>query len=177
MQHALLVLAFLLTTTSRLPAPIQEVPESPTPAPEQSAKPKPKRTTKPKATSENSEISTKRQTSSAPPRSQLTPQRNPFDGTWRGTILCGLAGNRDLTFQVSANGKVLTTNAHFFDWLKTLTPTCDGHTMTWKTTPIQTWTLTPSADGQTALVTGNDPGALFGFGAFNSSAIFRKTSP
>ena len=42
-----LVLALLLVGTHQLPAPIQEVPESSTPAPEQSAKPKPKRTTKP----------------------------------------------------------------------------------------------------------------------------------
>ena len=166
----LLVAALLFVSAHRLLAPISELSESPTPS-EHLAKPKAKRT---KVTSENSESSTKRQTSSTPPRSQPTPQRNPFDGTWRGIILCGLAGNVDLTFQISANGKVLTTNAHFFDWLKTLKPTCDGHTMTWKTTPIQTWTLTPNADGQTALVTGNDPGALFGFGAFNSSADFSQ---
>jgi hypothetical protein len=168
LRFALLAVMLLLITAHRLPAPIHEIPESPRPAPEQSAKSK--------TTSENLENSTKRRTPSPLAKSQAAPQRNLFDGTWRGTILCGLAGNVDLMFQISANGKVLTTNAHFFDWLKTLTPTCDGHTMTWKTTPIQT-TLTPSADGQTALVTGNDPGAVLRFGAFNSSAIFRKTSP
>src|SRR4051812_3546610 len=41
----------LLATAHRLPAPIQEVPESPTPATPQSAKPKPKRTIKSKVTS------------------------------------------------------------------------------------------------------------------------------
>jgi len=51
----LLVLTLLLVTAHRLPAPIQEVPESPTPVPEQSAKPKPKRTIKPKVSSEDSE--------------------------------------------------------------------------------------------------------------------------
>jgi hypothetical protein len=45
----LLVAALLLVTAHRLPAPIQEVPESPTPAPEQSANPKPKRTIKPES--------------------------------------------------------------------------------------------------------------------------------
>ena len=78
---------------------------------------------------------------------------------------------------VDGSGTVLTTNAHFGDWRKTLTPTCDGRTMTWNTTSIQIWTLTPNPDWQTALVTGTDPGSLFGFGAFNSSATFRKTSP
>src|SRR5438046_10693239 len=86
MKHALLVLAFLLATTSRLPAPIQEVQESPTPAPEQSAKPKPKRTVKPKVTNENSESSTKRQTPSPIPKNQATPNRNLLDGTWDGTL-------------------------------------------------------------------------------------------
>src|SRR5229473_7618994 len=41
MAPFLLGLCLLFTTTERLPAPISEVPESPTPAPEQSAKPKP----------------------------------------------------------------------------------------------------------------------------------------
>jgi hypothetical protein len=171
-----LMLALLLITAQRLPAPIQELSESPTPAPRQSAKPQPKRSSKPKVTNENSVGSTKRLTPLLP-QGKPTPQRILFDGTWRGTIECGLAGDKDITFQVSANGTVLTTNIHFFDWPKTLTPTCDGHAMTWKTTAIQTWTLTPNSDGRTAVVTGNDPGALFGLGAFNSSAIFRKMSP
>jgi len=63
----LLVAAFLLVTAHRLPAPIQEVPESPTPAPTvASAKPKPK--PKPKSTD----------TESTSPSRQL-------DGVWMGT--------------------------------------------------------------------------------------------
>jgi hypothetical protein len=54
----LCVIALLIIFPLRLPAPIQEGPESPTPAPEQSAKPKPKRTIRPKVTTENSESST-----------------------------------------------------------------------------------------------------------------------
>ena len=77
----LLTVALLLITAHRLPAPIQEVPESATPAPEESAKSKPKRTTKAKGTSESSENSTKRQTASSP---QTQPNKNPtpFAGTW-----------------------------------------------------------------------------------------------
>jgi hypothetical protein len=78
-------LLFLLVTSQRLPAPIQEVPEGPTPPPEQSAKPKPKRTANPKATSESSETSTKRQTPSPSPKTQATSQRK-FAGTWKGTL-------------------------------------------------------------------------------------------
>ena len=166
-----LVTVLLLSTAHRAPAPISE--ESPTPAPEKSTQPKPKQTTK--KASESSESSAKEKTSSPAPRP--TPNRNPFDGTWRGIIRVGLAGDHDLTFQVSASGTVLTTNARFPDWSKTLTPTCDLHTMSWKTTSIQVWTLTPNSDGRTAIVTGTDPGSLFWFGAFNSKATFRKVSP
>src|SRR5207249_6281504 len=60
---------------------IQEIPEAPTPAPEQSAKPRPKRTIKSKATSESSEASTKRQTLLPQPQSQAAPSQNSFDGT------------------------------------------------------------------------------------------------
>jgi hypothetical protein len=50
----LLTVALLLITTHRLPAPISEIPESPTPTPERSAKPKLKRTPKPKPAAQNS---------------------------------------------------------------------------------------------------------------------------
>src|SRR5205809_4741548 len=78
----LLVATFLLVTVHQLPAPIQEVPESPTPASEHSAKPKLKRTVKPKITSENSEGSTKSRAPSPTP----SPRRNLFEGTWLGTL-------------------------------------------------------------------------------------------
>jgi len=165
-----LVAALLFVTAHRLPAPISEIPESPTPAPEQSAKPKPKRTVKPKA-SESSESSTKNKAFSSTP----APLRNPFDGTWRGIINIGWQGDVDFTIQVSGDGRVVTTNPHFPDWSNTLMPRSDGHTLTWKTTPRQTWTLTPDPDGQTARVTGIEPG-FFGIAAFNSTATFRRTS-
>jgi hypothetical protein len=162
----------LLFAAHRLPAPISE--ESPTPKPEQSEKPKLKRTMKPTA-SQSAESPTKQQKASPTPI--LKPNRNVFDGTWRGIINIGWAGDVNLTLRVSAGGTVLTTNPHFPDWHKTLTPICDGHRMTWKTTPNQTWTLTPNSDGQTAVATGNDPGGFAGLGAFDSSATFRKASP
>jgi hypothetical protein len=73
----LLTVVFFLVTTHRLPAPISEILESPTPAPEQSAKPKPKRTTKPKVTSESSDTS--RENVSAAPQTQPTGNRKPFN--------------------------------------------------------------------------------------------------
>jgi hypothetical protein len=73
----LLTVALLLIAPHRLPAPISEIPESPTLAPEQSAKPKPKRTTKPKVTSESSD--TFRENVSAGPQTQPTGNRKPFN--------------------------------------------------------------------------------------------------
>jgi hypothetical protein len=66
-----LAMLILTVTSHRLPAPIQEVPESPTPAPQQSAKLK--RTIKPKVTSGSS------------PSSSSKVDRL-FVGTWEGSI-------------------------------------------------------------------------------------------
>src|SRR5947207_13310154 len=74
-----LTFGLFLTTAHRLPAPIQEVPESPTPAPEQSAKPKPKRTTKPKPKPEASESATN------PAGQQPSAQQSRFADKWEGT--------------------------------------------------------------------------------------------
>ena len=169
----LLVIALVVMTANRLPAPISEVPESPTPAPEQSAKPKPKPTIKPKVTSESSESSIKRQTPSPQPKSQATPQRNLFNGTWVGTIRRGIFGNIDCTFIISAAGTSVVDKSRLgsFTWRAT----CDGQRMQWRGGAMDanncSWTFTPNADGETALVTES---VLF---VANSSAVFRKTSP
>src|SRR5712691_4510272 len=72
--------ALLLMTADRLPAPIQEIPESPTPAPEQSAKPKPKPPAKSKPKSEASVPAT----NSAGQQPSSTQSR--LAGTWVGTM-------------------------------------------------------------------------------------------
>jgi hypothetical protein len=175
MKRALLVLAFLLIIAHRLPAPIQEVPESATPAPEQSAKPKPKRIAKPKAPSDRSESSTK-QKKAFPVQSQPPPNRNPFDGTWRG-MLNNLPwlGNTDFTFLISASGTSVTEKSKQMG-TKPYQATCDGSTMRWTAEANCVWTFTPNPDGKTALATINCPG-LFGVGVYNSPTIFRRTSP
>jgi hypothetical protein len=169
-----LTIALLIITAHRLPAPILETQESPTPKPEQSAKPKAKRTIKSKA-NEGSESSTKRQTPSPQPQSQATPQRNPFDGTWSGTINnAPFVGTAEDTFVISASGTSV------IDKLGKLSPklfqtTYDGSTIKWtNSTCIDT--LTPNPDGKTALVTINCTG-VFGIGAYNTSTVFRKVSP
>ena len=58
-RRFVLVLLMLLTTSQRLPAPISEVEEKATPAPEESAKPKVKHSPKPKSNDEDNEVSDK----------------------------------------------------------------------------------------------------------------------
>src|ERR1700737_3380618 len=127
MKRTLLILAFLVAIWHRLPAPIQEFPESPTPAPEKSAKPKPKRTIKPKVASDSSESSTKRQTPS-PLQSKATPQRNLFEGTWLGTLK-GLpfAGDVNYTLTINSAGTVANEKSTTFGSLS-WPATCDGVT-------------------------------------------------
>jgi hypothetical protein len=168
----LLVAALLLATAHRLPAPISEIPESPTPAPEQPAKPKP--TVKPKA-NENSKSSTKRQTPSPTPQSKATPQRNPFDGTWIGTLNnLPWLGNTEFTFLISASGTSITEKSKQMG-TKPYQAACEGSTMRWTAEANCAWTFTPNPDGKTALATINCPG-LFGIGIYNSPTIFRRTS-
>jgi hypothetical protein len=167
----LLVAALLFVTAHRLPAPISEVPQSPTPAPEESVKPKQKRIIKPKVASENSESSTKRSTSSPQPRNQTTPQRNAFDGTWVGTETLGSVGVIQSTQVISGSGTMVRSKSRVgtFTW----SATCDGKKMQWSVNTQYgsgVRIFTPNPDGKTGLM-------LFGSSAVHSSATFRKTSP
>ena len=77
------LIALLLITTQRLPAPIQEVPqETPTPAAKQTTKAKSKPSAKPETESSGSENSTKRQAGSAKQQNKAAQNRTPFAGTW-----------------------------------------------------------------------------------------------
>src|SRR6266700_8186918 len=129
LRFALLAVMLLLITAHRLPAPISEIPESPTPAPEQSAKPKPKRTITLKVTTK-------------------------FAGTWTGTIRFGPTLVVDYTLVINSAGnsvqeKSAQWGSHFYS------ATCDGKTVRWQTLGTDSrWALTPNPDGKTALVTG-----------------------
>src|SRR2546423_10601350 len=105
--------ALLFITTHRAPAPISE--ESPTPAPEQSAKPK--------------RTITKRQTPSPSPKGQATLQRNPFDGTWVGDVNQADMGVNQFTLLISGSGTVLEWTSKW--GTQTLKVACDGKTMRW----------------------------------------------
>lgn len=163
-----LVAALLLVTAHRLPAPISEIPESPTPAPEQSAKPKPKRTAKPKVASEHSENSTKRQTPSTTPRNQPTPTQLRFAGTWNGIMNCGIAGNIEHTITIDLAQNSMAVWQTNDPSVRVDGPAqSSGDTITGNYGWNGTWSVTPYPDGQTATVR---------FQAFllDSSAIFRR---
>ena len=177
----LLVVGFLAVTTQRLPAPIQEVPESPTPAPEQSAKPKPKRPVKPKARSESSETSTKRQTPSPTLKTQATstststasptPSKK-FAGKWSGVMPEVPWGNVQTELIVDPTETII-------EWQESgkhkgsAKTQLNGDTLLARvaigfTTAV--WFITPSPDGATANIR---------MTAFmnDDHAVFRRTSP
>jgi hypothetical protein len=156
----------LLISAHRLPAPIQEVPESPTP--EQSTKPKPKRTVKPKA-SESSESSTKHQTSSPQPKNQATPTQLRFAGTWNGIMNCGMVGNIEHTIAIDAQNSMTVWQTNNPSARASGPAQISGDTITGTYGWNGTWAVTPYPDGQTAKVR---------FTAFllDSTAVFRRES-
>jgi len=164
----LLVAAVLLATAHRLPAPIQEVPESPTPAPEKSAKPKAKQTagSKPSIAEPKASVPSKR----------VTPVPTPskkFPGTWRGTVPFGMFGDLHLTLVVNNDGNAVTESGGLGGTV-TFRATNDGDTVTWRSglgNEIH-WTLTPNTDGKTAIL--DVKAGLF---VGNHTAIFQRTSP
>ena len=167
----LFTLGLLLIGTLRLPAPIQEAPESPTPTPEQPAKPKPKRPARSNVAGERAESSVPQQMRTPVPIA--TPNQNRFDGAWVGTLNnLPFAGNVEFTLLVTDNGMSVTEKSTNFG-THTFQVNCDGSTMRWETG--SSWTLTPNPDGQTALITCNNAG-FFGVGAFSLSTVFRKTA-
>jgi hypothetical protein len=140
------VAIMLLISAHRLPAPIQEVPESPTPAPEESAKSKPKRTTKAKVTSESSEISTKRQTASSQTHSTQNP--TPFAGTW--VAKTGFPAGVTLIVSPAQDSAVVKGLPIWGD--RAGRPIANGNTLSW-TFLAEKWTMVIAPDGKTAVVT------------------------
>ena len=162
----------VLLATHRLPAPIVESEEKPTPAAEESAKPKVKRASRPKSSNSESSENSGRQPAHAPATAP-TPPANPFEGTWIGTLNnLPFAGNVQFTLGVTAAGTAVTEQSANFG-THNFQVNCDGTTMRWETG--SSWTLTPNADRSTALVTCSNPG-FFGIGAFNLSTVFRRVA-
>jgi hypothetical protein len=154
----------MLLTAHRLPAPITEIPESPTPTLEQSAKPKQKRVIQPKANqSERSSVAVSTPSS--------TPSKK-FAGKWVGTMPEVPWGNVPTELIVDPTETTM-------EWQESGThkgsakTQRNGNTLSARiaigfTTAV--WFISPRGDGTTADIR---------MTAFmnDDHAIFRRTSP
>ena len=138
---------------NRLPAPIVEEPQKPTPTAEQSEAPKPK-AKQSRSSDKNFKSSNKSQAQTSDAR-KTQVEKNPFQGRWVGTVDLGIYGNVAFTLTVdSASTTVNETSSKFGS--RSCAAQSDGKTLNWKSGP---WfqagirTLTPNADGKTAIVT------------------------
>jgi outer membrane biosynthesis protein TonB len=157
-SRIVLVIFLLALTTHRLPAPISEIPESPTPAPAvtPTAKPKPKGTIKPKAKSEGSETPTKRQKPSPAPKSQPPLSQKRFAGTWTGKIFRSGSGSTDNITVVVTAAETSATVSNFSPGPQTGRTTINGNTISWNWM-LAKWTMTVNQDGQTAQIVADSP--------------------
>lgn len=165
----LLVVALLLITAHRLPAPIVE--ESPTPKAGQSAKPKHKEG------GNNSDASTMRKAQETAKIDQSRNCKN-FDGKWTGTLNCGEFGAVQFTDIVSDSGTTVESSASNRNTY-VFAATCTGKTI------ICNWTIgsnsgttmgTLNPDGRTAVIHEKANGDRSGRGAYEATGIFHKVS-
>src|ERR1700730_2017662 len=128
-----IVIIVLVISAPRLPAPIQEVPETPTPSPT------------PTPQSQPSPFP-----SNAPERAD--PAR--FAGTWTGTIKIGKQGDFDVTLVVDSEATSVTQKTNRSPQ-RVHPTTISGRTLLWRGGDLNNvaWTLTPKPNGQAALAT------------------------
>jgi len=136
-----LTTAFFLIAAHRLPAPIQEIPESPTPASEQSAKPKPKRTSEP----------TTRHASSPSPTPGISKK---FAGKWSGIMPEVPWGNVQTELIVDPTETTMEWRDSLNSKPATAKAQLNGNTLSalfpgW---PRPVWSITPDPGGNTAQV-------------------------
>jgi hypothetical protein len=170
-QKFCFLIAALLITTHRLPAPIVEQAESPTPAPAKqeslTSKPKRTRTRAPSESSDNTEKSSTRASApSAKPQAAVTHSR--FAGIWKGTISCGILGTTEETLIINSTGTAVNEKNRF--GAATHPATCDGTTVKFSAGSLDeiAFAVTPNADGKTAIVSAN---SIF---ISNPAVTFRK---
>ena len=130
-----IVIILLVISAPRLPAPIQEIPDTPTPTPTPQSQTSPLPSTTPE---------------------RADPAR--FAGTWAGRIKIAKAGDFDITLVVNPEAtSLLQKSTRLGEQVhqNTHPTTVSGRTLSWlggQTNNIA-WTLTPNPDGQTALAT------------------------
>ena len=140
----LLPAILLLFTAHRLPAPISEVPESPTPAPEKQANTK-------KAPSKSRGVDSKPR-ATPPPQPSATQGSVRFAGIWTGA-LHGATNGTVITLVVTPNEQRATVKGLEFWGDRSGNASRAGNTLSWKFL-AERWTLTAAPDGKTATVTG-----------------------
>ena len=125
--------ALLVTTAHRLPAPIQEIPQSPTPGPTVAPAAKPTK-------------------SSSKPKSKPSGAAR-FAGTWTGRITIDKFVDTDVRLVISTDGRSVAQTSQAGVWTRPLT--YDGKLLSWQTGPTNAvaWTLALNPDEQSALVT------------------------
>jgi hypothetical protein len=141
-----------LLATHRLPAPIQEVPESPTPAPVSEtttmpiAKPKVRKT---KAKTSEAESAEKEQSSTKVASTPVPAHQGlaRFAGTWKGKINQGLLGHSPTTVRVDPAATSVELSRNLGGGTRPGTST--GNTISWHSGVVGeiVWTLTPNSDG------------------------------
>jgi hypothetical protein len=142
-----LTIALLLITAHRLPAPISEVQESPTPAPERAAKPKAKRAPE----SKTDHATTSR---AAPSPAQVRSKK--FAGTWSGIMQTFPAGNQTTQIVIDSTEKTMTVS--WFGKTDTVKAQLNGDSLeaTFPPPALQPqshrWSVTPQPDGVSARV-------------------------
>lgn len=159
------VVIALISSAHQLPAPIQEITETPTPASKQSAEPKRKRTINAKAATETSKNSKKREMTAPQPTIQSRPIGPQFSGKWTGTM-----AKIDHTIVVDIAHNVMTAwQTKNPSVVRSGIPHVTGDTVAIDSGIYGTWSLTPLPDGQSARVRLQYP-------FFDSTAIFRRVS-
>ncbi len=165
-----------LLMTQRLPAPIQEVSESPTPAPvsEMTATPIAKlKASKTKAKAAETESAEKERSSTKVAPISAPAHQGParFAGTWSGKINQGLLGHTPTTLKVDSAATSVELSRNLGGGTRSVTST--GNTISWHTGIVGeiAWTLTPSGDGQTAQVT------MKGLLVHDSATFRRRLAP
>lgn len=155
-------LVVLFISAHRLPAPIQEISESPTPAREAQAKSR-------KIQSKIKVIAPKPATKS-PLKSSTVVFQGParFAGTWTGTINQGVLGNVAISLVINAAGTSVQEISRIGTF--TRTATIGSNVMMWRAGWLSeiSWTFMPNNDGKTAAVTSH---SAFGV---NGSATFQR---
>ena len=140
-----LVITLILFPGHRLPAPIQEVPESPTPASKAKTTPKPKSVSKSDRSNEDSQ----RQ------RTAVKPTPTPavsFAGTWVG--VSGALRGRTVT--VNSTQSTVTIDGGPWGRETGNVEANTGSQLVWSTTPVSVrvkWTFTLLAGAKTAQLT------------------------